>query len=143
MKRGVSPRTPVLLMVGCNPSKYTPRNPQRSRATLLRHSNASMLSALSRKLSPRSHMERLDDDELNIRLFDTATDSARVQSSLITLNKKHGDLGMTLGNTADGNGVLVMEAKGLARQHGIIPGDVIYTVNEHEVTIAPGCPPTV
>merc|ERR1711988_843819 len=44
-------------------------------------------------------------------------------------------VGLTLGNTPDGVGVLVVACKqgGLAQRSGIRPGEVILTINEHTV----------
>ena len=64
-------------------------------------------------------------------------DAAALDCHFITIDKKAQkcDVGLTIGNTATGNGVKVVKVKegGLASQAGITRGMTILTVNQHRV----------
>jgi len=62
-------------------------------------------------------------------------DLSQFERSHVTVDKKMGDLGLTIGNTEDGSGVIIvaMSEKSICLAAGIRPGQVLFKVNEHDV----------
>ena len=53
----------------------------------------------------------------------------------ITIDNSKADIGISVGNTDDGSGVLVVDcvAGGGAALAGVMKGDIIFRINEHDV----------
>lgn len=75
----------------------------------------------------RGNLKRLNSSE--------ELDPAQFERVLVELDKSEGDLGLTVGNTEDGSGVLIVAVgqNTISRKANIQPGQVIFKVNEHEV----------
>jgi len=75
----------------------------------------------------RGNLQRLGSEEV--------IDVEALGRRTVHLDKKKGDLGLTLGNTQDGSGVLIVacEAGSLSALAGLLKGDIIFKVNEHDV----------
>ena len=60
---------------------------------------------------------------------------ANAEHMYVCLSNKQGDIGVTLSNTGDGVGVVVvgLSADGLAKRAGVHVGDIILKVNAHPV----------
>ena len=75
----------------------------------------------------RGNLKRLNSSE--------ELDPTQFERILVELDKSEGDLGLTVGNTEDGSGVLIVAVgqNTISRKANIQPGQVIFKVNEHEV----------
>ena len=62
-------------------------------------------------------------------------DTSVLERVFVDLDKRKGDLGMTIGNTEDGSGVIIvaLSEKSICHAAGIKPGQVIFRINEHDV----------
>mmetsp|Transcript_513 Transcript_513/g.1332 ORF Transcript_513/g.1332 Transcript_513/m.1332 type:complete len:135 (-) Transcript_513:2538-2942(-) len=62
-------------------------------------------------------------------------DLSSVDRVHVHLDKHRGDLGLTIGNTEDGSGVIIVAVaqSSICYAAGVRPGQVIFRVNEHDV----------
>jgi len=74
----------------------------------------------------RGNLKRLQSSE--------EIDLSTIERDFVEVDKKEGDLALTLGNTDDGSGVLVVAIGEPSICTGKVkPGQVIFKVNEHDV----------